>query len=994
MQRLTAPFWIIIGIFAHLLLGGCAVPPTTTTPTPTKIDTQLEMTESPVSAEISTSAESYPVETATSDLAAASPINSTPTTEPTATLQPTATPEPDMSEWTLLIYMDADNNLERYAIDDLDEIQANASNLQNINIVIQVDRAEDFAVTEPDWTDTRRFVVEDGIWHELESLGEVEMGAASELTSFLAWGLDTYPAHQTALIMWGHGSGWLGMSTDDALGDDGLSLSNLEQALQDGLTEAGQSQLDLIGFDACLMGQMDVFATVQDYATVAVASEDLIPGGGWDYAGLLQQLANDPARDPAQLGEMIVETYQTRYTGEGVHDVTLAAVELAKIGAVTESLDTLADVMLRDVAVHAPIIADSRQGGGRLASSFGKSQDAVGAVDFGRFAAILAQLSPDPDLRAAAQAMVVAIDNAVLISSHGSDIEFSEGIGLYFPQRSTAYNQAYADATTVNRWHDLLAAFHDLTIPAPDLSITNAPAAETFVNHQNPAFIGFELAGQQIDKVALLIGRYEADGRQLLLEYDRLVPESTTLPDGSELALWRDGVHSDFFVWDTEVTYLTDGEQGDFVIMWPTAPNSTRFAVQGVYIFGNGTKSVPAALVFDHRTQELVSIWGGDISAPAQIIPMEGDEFQIYRWYLEDNAYLPEAAATLSVDTLSYDNRPVEDGDYFMGFQAESISGDATSETVDVTLASGGVISGFTGYLDPYLGFQFLYPEEWIRPIYGEYGSTLLYTSDVSGTVSFQIKLYQSDALAVGEQATPLSAEAIRADALNQWQNVSLLYDDTTTIAGEIAVQTVYGYQSAEGQRTGMFFTFVHDGAGYLVDIDMPMADEATLIEAANMLVESWKFQPVGVGLDPSRWTTLIADNDELLIPAGYVYEPLENGWERYRREQRADTFFAFRRDELTGRSSAELAATWIEFASNGVDAIDISQPEPFPLAGRSWIRYDFAYTSIEGIPLNGFLLTSLADNEAVLWAEAPTDEWEAYSKTVLLLASREFRPK
>ncbi|MGB1254055.1 MAG: hypothetical protein ACPG8W_25825, partial [Candidatus Promineifilaceae bacterium] len=96
----------------------------------------------------------------------------------------------------------------------------------------------------------------------------------------------------------------------------------------------------------------------------------------------------------------------------------------------------------------------------------------------------------------------------------------------------------------------------------------------------------------------------------------------------------------------------------------------------------------------------------------------------------------------------------------------------------------------------------------------------------------------------------------------------------------------------------------------------------------------------------------------------------------------------------LTGRSSAELSATWVEFASGGLDDIAVNQPAPFPLAGRSWIRYDFTYTNPNGIPIAGFLLTSLADEEAVLWAEAPADEWETYAETVLLLASREFRQK
>lgn len=956
----------LLGIVSLFFLLGCVNPQPT--PVPTEPSPRIQ-----------------PDETMSERIERAA--TATPVIVPTNTTRPVATIDATIADWTLLVYMDADNNLEPYALTDLEEIASSAASVSSINVVVQVDRSDGYVISDiDDWSDTRRFAVQAGEWVELGSIGEIEMGEPDQLASFISWGLNEYPARQTALVMWGHGSGWLGTA--------GLSISNLEAALSAGLADSEHEQFELIGFDACLMGQLDVFAAVQSYATVAVASEDLIPGNGWDYAGLLQQMAAQAVSDGAQLGQVIVDSYQTRYAVDGVNDVTLAAVDLRKIDAVTEAADALADVLLTDLAVHAPIVGDGRQGSGQIASKFGKGQDAVGAIDFGRFSAILAQISPDPTLRASAQAAVVAVENAVIANNHGSEIEFAEGIALYFPQRA-AYNSDYVSAAATDQWNSLLTAYHDLELPAPNLSIVSAPDTETVINAQNPAFLAFELEGRQVGEVALLIGRYLPDGRQLLLEYDRLIPEPTTLPDGTQLNTWRDGFHSDFFVWDTEVTYLTDGTAGEFVIMWPTAPDSTHFAVQGLYSFANGSDSVAATLLFDHKTESLVAVWGGDVRTPAQILPQQGDQFMPYQWYVDEaGAFVPEAAVTLDVNALTYDNQPVDEGNYFMGFRAESLTGEQSEAMVDLTLATDDAAGDYNGYLDPYLGFQFLYPDEWIRPIYGEYGSTLLYTSDVSGTVSFQVKLYQSDELAVGEQATPLSAEAIRADALNQWENISLLYDDTTTVAGEIATETVYGYLTETEQRTGIFYTFVRDGAGYLVDIDMPTVDEALLLETAQVLVDSWVFQQVGVGLDQARWETLILPDKELLIPAGYVYEPLENGWQRYRRSQRVNTFFAFRRDELTGRNSAELAAAWVSLASSGLTDISVEQPVPFPLAGRSWVRYDFTYTGDDGTPIAGFLLTSLTDEESVLWAESPADEWNRYAETVLLLASREFRQK
>src|SRR5262245_56016982 len=45
------------------------------------------------------------------------------------------------SSWTLLVYMVADNNLEPFALQDIAEM-ADVGSSQNLNIIVQIDRAE------------------------------------------------------------------------------------------------------------------------------------------------------------------------------------------------------------------------------------------------------------------------------------------------------------------------------------------------------------------------------------------------------------------------------------------------------------------------------------------------------------------------------------------------------------------------------------------------------------------------------------------------------------------------------------------------------------------------------------------------------------------------------------------------------------------------------------------------------------------------------------
>ena len=179
--------------------------------------------------------------------------------------------------------MNADNNLEQAGLTDINEMEQAASSDQ-VNIIAQIDRAGDTA---------RRLLIRpdndaDTISSELVAeLGEVNMGDPLALADFIAWGAANYPANRYALIMWDHGAGWNGIAFDSDTADFGepdfLSLGDLTGALTQALPQTDVDKLDLIGFDACLMGQFDVFQTLAPFADFAVGSEELTPGQGWDY---------------------------------------------------------------------------------------------------------------------------------------------------------------------------------------------------------------------------------------------------------------------------------------------------------------------------------------------------------------------------------------------------------------------------------------------------------------------------------------------------------------------------------------------------------------------------------------------------------------------------------------------------------------------------------------------------------------------------------------
>ncbi|HUM71805.1 MAG TPA: hypothetical protein PLK31_23505, partial [Chloroflexota bacterium] len=80
----------------------------------------------------------------------------TPTPPATSAPLPTATHDGALADWTILVYMAADNNLEQAALLDINEMEA-AGSSEKVHLLVQIDRAAGESVAQGDWTDTRRY---------------------------------------------------------------------------------------------------------------------------------------------------------------------------------------------------------------------------------------------------------------------------------------------------------------------------------------------------------------------------------------------------------------------------------------------------------------------------------------------------------------------------------------------------------------------------------------------------------------------------------------------------------------------------------------------------------------------------------------------------------------------------------------------------------------------------------------------------------------------
>jgi hypothetical protein len=93
--------------------------------------------------------------------------------------------------------------------------------------------------------------------------------------------------------------------------------------------------INVLGFDACVMGMAEVAYQFRGEADVMVSSESVIPFEGMDYQPFLAQLAADPSMTPEALGVAMVDAYAACYQTYGNEQQCLAAVDLDALGDMT-----------------------------------------------------------------------------------------------------------------------------------------------------------------------------------------------------------------------------------------------------------------------------------------------------------------------------------------------------------------------------------------------------------------------------------------------------------------------------------------------------------------------------------------------------------------------------------------------------------------------------------------------------------------------------------
>ena len=262
------------------------------------------------------------------------------------------------ADWSLLIYVAADNALgdprrapgSARPVGQLAQLPALAAQYPNLRVLSLVD---DYGPGGLRLCAYPASGVPD-CWLRPEA----SSADPTTLAQFIAFGRTRYPAARTALLIVtpGQAAGQLALDETDAGVDGGsvLSLAELQAAYAGaGLGEA--QQLDLVIYQAPLLGSLDVLRATAPYARFAVAAA----GPLWQlgpYERLLPLLGEAGSANPAAVAAGVVGAYDGTIASVAPGLArSVAAYDLARLGGLVQRSDELAN------AIRSAITADSER---------------------------------------------------------------------------------------------------------------------------------------------------------------------------------------------------------------------------------------------------------------------------------------------------------------------------------------------------------------------------------------------------------------------------------------------------------------------------------------------------------------------------------------------------------------------------------------------------------------------------------------------------------
>ena len=329
---------------------------------------------------------------------------------------------------TIMVYMCGTDLESKSGMGTSDLMEMTKANIaENVNLIVYTGGCRKWNNSVISSSVNQIYKVESGgLARLVENAGTSAMTNPANLTSFINFCTENFPANRNELIFWDHGSGSVaGYGYDEKNArSGGMTLAGIKNALKD-----SGAIFDFIGFDACLMGTAENAMMLEDFADYLIASEETEPGVGWYYTDWLSALSANTSIPTTELGKTIIDSFVNTCARKCAgQKTTLSLIDLAefnhtvpeKLSAFSRSITTLLS------GSDYKTVANARYQTREFAAS--SKIDPIDLVD------LCNNLG-----NAEGKALANAVLGAVKYNRTSADMSDAYGCAIYFPYRRTDY---------------------------------------------------------------------------------------------------------------------------------------------------------------------------------------------------------------------------------------------------------------------------------------------------------------------------------------------------------------------------------------------------------------------------------------------------------------------------------------------------------------------------------------------------------------------------
>lgn len=199
-----------------------------------------------------------------------------------------------------------------------------------------------------------------GISTDFSLLDEMQTGSPASVDYFLqeSYNSSLHKGQPHALFFSNHGGSYLlghngdGPRFDSDASAKNLQVTELDESLKQAIAtySANKSRFGLIAYDECLMANIETVTQLKDYTRYLLASQETIPGNGYDY---FRSLSSFRTQGPLTTKEQIEENsrelalgFISTYSQRNSEENTLSLTDTDAINELNEAIKQYTDALV------------------------------------------------------------------------------------------------------------------------------------------------------------------------------------------------------------------------------------------------------------------------------------------------------------------------------------------------------------------------------------------------------------------------------------------------------------------------------------------------------------------------------------------------------------------------------------------------------------------------------------------------------------------------